>query len=219
VQLGHLYFNSGDYAAAEKVYNAALAGYPDYPYAQAGLARVWAANGDPQRAIDLLESVVARLPLPEFLNSLAQLYAVTGQTALAERQYELMRVIQQLNAESGMNVDLELALFEADHGDPAVALDMARRAYDARPSIYAADVLAWANYRAGAYEAAGAAMREALRLGTKDARLYYHAGMIAAASGRPVEGRDWLARALALNPAFDFAAAGEAAGMVEKLEE
>ncbi|HMT22436.1 MAG TPA: hypothetical protein PKE20_14535, partial [Promineifilum sp.] len=104
-----------------------------------------------------------------------------------------------------MNVDLELALFEADHGDPATALDMARRAYEARPSIHAADALAWASWRAGEIDAAQTYITEALRLNTQDALLFYHAGMIAAARGDRAAATVHLGRALELNPWFDFA--------------
>lgn len=210
VQLGHLYFNSGDYDRAEAAYRAALDGLPDFLYARAGLARVWAARGETGAAIAALEEIVARLPLPEFLNTLGQLYEITGRPTQAEQQYGLIRVIQQLNADSGMNVDLELALFEADHGDPAVALDLARRAYEQRPSIHAADTLAWAAYRAGDYATAAAIIDEALRLNTQDALLFYHAGMIAAAREQPAEARDYLNRALQLNPFFDFVQAEQA---------
>jgi tetratricopeptide (TPR) repeat protein len=222
VQLGHLYFHSGDLASAEAAYAQALAQRPDYPYAQAGLARVQAARGEFQPAIAALEDVVARLPLPEFLLTLGQLYETTGDAARAEAQYDLLRAIQQLNAGSGMNVDLELALFEADHGDPAVALAMARRAYEQRPSIYAADALAWAAWRAGDYATAGEKITEALRLNTQDALLFYHAGLIAAARGETQDALTYLDKALSLNPAFDFSAAREAtvtaAALREQLE-
>jgi cytochrome c-type biogenesis protein CcmH/NrfG len=46
-------------------------------------------------------------------------------------------------------------------------------------------------------------MKEALRLGTRDARLLYHAGMIARAAGNAAEARDYLQRALDLSPRFD----------------
>ncbi|MCI0397092.1 MAG: tetratricopeptide repeat protein, partial [Chloroflexi bacterium] len=45
VQLGHLYFNSGNLAKAEETYRHTLFFDPDYAYAQAGLARVAAAHG------------------------------------------------------------------------------------------------------------------------------------------------------------------------------
>jgi len=46
-------------------------------------------------------------------------------------------------------------------------------------------------------------MKEALRLGTRDARLFYHAGMIAQAAGDRSGAREYLKQALALNPQFD----------------
>ena len=47
------------------------------------------------------------------------------------------------------------------------------------------------------------AIKEALRLGTRDARLLYHAGMIALAANDSTSARDYLKRALALSPQFD----------------
>ncbi len=44
---------------------------------------------------------------------------------------------------------------------------------------------------------------EALKLGTLDARLLYHAGIIARARGDTAAATDYLQRALVLNPDFD----------------
>lgn len=219
VQLGHLYFNDGDLSAAEASYQEALVQRPDYPFARAGLARIWTARGNAQSAIDALEELTARLPLPEFLITLGQLYEAAGQIEQAERQYDLVRVIQQLNADAGMDVDLELALFEADHGDPAAALETARSAYERRPTIFAADALAWAHYRNGDFDQATRRIDEALRLGTRSAPLFYHAGMIRAAQGDDAAAADYLSRALALNPHFDLLQAEVAREALASLEE
>ena len=64
------------------------------------------------------------------------------------------------------------------------------------------DTLAWARYKAGRLRDADWAMRRALRLGTRDARLYYHAGMIARALGDRPRARHFLALALRVNPYF-----------------
>ena len=45
--------------------------------------------------------------------------------------------------------------------------------------------------------------KEATRLGTRDARLLYHAGMIALAAGDADAGRARLRSALELSPGFD----------------
>jgi tetratricopeptide (TPR) repeat protein len=202
-QLGHLYFNSGDLLRAEQTYQQVLLTNPDYIYAQAGIARVRAAQGRSGEAIDAYAQIVKRLPLPEFVIALGDLYESTGKPAEARRQYDLVRAMQQLNASAGMDVDMELALFDADHGaDPQATVQRARASYARRPSIYGADALAWALYRAGDYAEARHYAAEALRLGTRDALLHYHAGMIAKAQGDVAAAREHLQQALAINPHF-----------------
>jgi tetratricopeptide (TPR) repeat protein len=203
VQLGNLYGNRGDLARAEEQYRIALDTRADYPYAQAGLARVLAARGDSAAAIAIYQKLVDRLPLPEFVIALGELHESLGHSAQAAAQYKLAAAMQQLSAAAGVDVDMELALFEADHGaDPAATLARARSAYGHRPSIYAADALAWALYRAGQYSEADRYMQEALRLGTRDANLHYHAGMIARARSDSAAARTHLKEALAINPYF-----------------
>jgi tetratricopeptide (TPR) repeat protein len=204
VQLGHLYFNSGDLQKAEAAYRQALWLRPDYAHATAGLARVQAARGDERAAIEAYEALVQRLPLPHFVITLGELYEATGRLAEAQRQYDLVRAMQQLNADAGVTVDLEMALFAADHAaDPTEALELAHSAYAARPSIYAADGLAWALYRQGHFSEAQRYSQEALRLNTRDATLYYHAGMIYAALGERQQARQMLVTALDINPYFN----------------
>ncbi len=79
----------------------------------------------------------------------------------------------------------------------------ATREYEVRRDIYGADALAWTALKAGHLAEAQAKMKEALRLGTKDARLFYHAGMIAKAAGDGRGAKQWLEKALQLNPQFD----------------
>jgi Flp pilus assembly protein TadD len=71
-----------------------------------------------------------------------------------------------------------------------------------RRDIYTSDVLAWALYQNGRAAEAATAMAEALRLGTRDPRLLFHAGMIHKALGDTDRARDYLGQALALNPRF-----------------
>jgi tetratricopeptide (TPR) repeat protein len=218
VQLGHLYFNKGDLEEAEKTYRDALQLNTDYLPAQAGVARVQAARGDTDAAIAAYRTISERLPLPEYVIALGELYEVTGRQEEAARQYELVRVMQQLNASAGMDVDLELALFEADHGtDPSQAAAQARAAYERRPSIYAADALAWSLYQNGDYEEAWEHSQEALRLGTRDAFLHYHAGRIAHALGNEDAARDHLQQALTINPHFSVRHAPRAQSLLNDL--
>jgi len=201
--LGHLYFNRGELTEAAAIYEQVLVAKANYPYALAGQARVAAAQGNTDEAIATYQQISERLPLPEFIIALGELYEATGQADAARQQYDLVGVIQQLNAAAGMNVDLEMALFTASHGnDPAAAVQQARAAYAERPTIYAADTLAWALYQQGEYAEAWQLSQEALRLGTKDALLHFHAGMIAAKVGDQEAARTHLQTVLAINPHF-----------------
>jgi tetratricopeptide (TPR) repeat protein len=203
VQLGNLFFAKGDLGGAEREYRATLAFVPDYVYAQAGMARVRAAQARTSEAIDLYNKAIARIPLPEFVIGLGELQEASGNAAEAAKQYELVRAMQQLFKASGVDTDLELALFDADHGnDPATTAALARDAYQRRPSIKAADTLAWALFKAGQTAEAHRYAAEALRLNTQDALMLYHAGMIAQAAGDSASARDYLNRALTLNPHF-----------------
>ncbi len=203
VQLGHLYAAKGDLINAERTYRLSLERLPGYAHALAGLARISAAQGRFDEAIELYGQAVARMPLPEFVIGLGETYEAAGRPEDAARQYDLVRAMQQLNQANGIDADLELALFEADHGsNPQAALTLAKSAYERRPGVKGAETLAWALYRTGDYTEARNKIEEALRLGTQDALLFYRAGVIARAQGDSVAAQRWLSQALELNPYF-----------------
>jgi tetratricopeptide (TPR) repeat protein len=216
VQLGNLYLNAGNLDAAEREYQRTLALLPDYAPATAGLGRVAAARGNYPLAIELLGDAAERVPLPEYVIALGDVYAVSGDQQAAGEQYALVQVMTQLLTANGVNTDLELALFAADHPEYANGLTadevvaQARAALAARPSIYGHDTLAWALYRAGDADAAWGEIQQALRLGTNDALLHYHAGMIAHLRGDDAAARTQLETALAINPQFSTLHAAEA---------
>ena len=87
---------------------------------------------------------------------------------------------------------------------------MARADLAVRGDVYAHDTLAWALLAAGEVEEAEAEMRRALAVGTQDALLGFHAGMIAAAAGRTADAIALLEAALERNPGFDLVGADRA---------
>ncbi|MEZ4719593.1 MAG: hypothetical protein R2851_26430 [Caldilineaceae bacterium] len=203
VQLGRLYAGRGDLDRAATTFNAALATSPTYLKAEAELALVDAARGNIAQASARLAPVVEQLPIPTYVIALGDLYHAEGDEAAAKAQYELARALQQLNAAAGMDVDLELARFLADHGDAdqrTEAVQLARRAYATRATIHTADVLAWALYRNGDAYAAWPLMEEALRLGTQDAHLHLRAADVARAADLPLIADDHALTAYTINP-------------------
>ena len=128
-----------------------------------------------------------------------------GEKARAQEQIALIGAIERLLAANGINSDLELALFRLDHGIRLhETLALARAARADRPSIYGDDVLAWALARNGRCGEALHYSQRSLRLGTKDASLYFHRGMIERCLGHDRLAKRWFARAVETNPHFSL---------------
>ena len=201
--VGKLQFDSGDYAAAERAYRQALATDPGFPAAIAGLARVEAARADYVHAIQRLRGLVQRLPLPEYVIALGETEQASGMTAAARRDYQLVGAETQLLRANGVNTDAELALFEADHGDPVQAVDLGARAWAAAPSVRSADAYSWALSSAGRDREALQMSANAMRLGSRDPSFLYHAGIVALRADRPQRAKAVLSRVVAQSPRFN----------------
>jgi tetratricopeptide (TPR) repeat protein len=201
--LGDDYFQAGDLAGAKTAYNEALKTYPDYHRALAGLAKVSAAEGRLSEAIALYQKAIAIIPLPVYAAALGDVYTKAGKPTEARKQYGLVEYIARLNTFNRIVYNRELSLFYADHDiHLPEALELARKEFEVRHDIYTWDTLAWALYKNNQLEEAASAMKEALSLETKDALLFFHAGMIYKRVGDNEKGVDYLQRAIALNPQF-----------------
>jgi tetratricopeptide (TPR) repeat protein len=216
-QLGGLYLREGRIGRAAHVFRQSEALSPTYVPPHAGLARVAWERGDLDAAIRGYRWVVARLPLPEHVIALGDLYTMAGRTQQAGDAYALAGTEATLFRANGVNVDVELALFEADHGDPAAALVDAKAGWAARHSLNAGDALAWASYRSGRYRAAARYERWALHLGTRDALYHYHAAMIELGLGERDAARRNLTTALAIDPHFSILYASSAQRTLDRL--
>ncbi len=202
-KLGSMLFQTGNFTDAEQAHQEALVTYPGYHRASAGLAQVRTAQGRYAEAIELYRKALGVIPLPEYAASLGDVYAKVGRADEARKQYALVEYIGLLNAANKVLYNRELALFYLDHDLKLTeAFDLARRELGVRPDIYSQDVLAWALYKNGKAAEALVPMLAALRLGTKDSRLFFHSGMIHRAAGDTNRARHDLTRALAINPHF-----------------
>ena len=217
-QLGELAFGSGDVGSARAWYARGLDLDPAYVPNRAGLAKVAWARGDDELAIARFTEVVARYPSAEFVGALADLYRATGKPALADQQEAVVAAMHDLATANGVNVDLELALFDADHGDPEGALAAARAEWARRQSVHVADAYAWALYANGRYQRASTFAERALALGTRSALFLFHAGMIRLELGDEVGARGYLSDAVATNPNFSILHAADAARVLARLE-
>jgi tetratricopeptide (TPR) repeat protein len=205
--LGDTRIATGDAAGAREAFVTALEVRPDLPAALVGLARLDAADGRLDDAIANLDTAIAAVPAPDWLarrSDLLERRAGSGDADAAAADRATIEAIASLAGEAGSVYDRGLVLYLSDHGlDPDRAVRLARDELAVRADIYGYDALAWGLANAGDAAAADAPMRSALAAGTRDARLWYHAGVIAAALGRTDEARTNLDRALALGPALD----------------
>lgn len=204
-QLGETAFSKGDYKTAEQHYKDALETFPEYAKALASMGNVRFALGDINGAIEFYERAVKRLPDINFVAALGDLYKIAGRDREAKDQYELVEQIGRLSAANGNLYNRSLALFYADHDlKTEEAYQMTAKEYETRRDIYGADALAWTALKTGKIDEAMEKSKAAMRLGTKDARLFYHAGMIALSAGDKATARKNLRRALELNPDFQI---------------
>jgi tetratricopeptide (TPR) repeat protein len=199
---GELAWNAGDGASAERSFHDALEIFPNYPRALNGLARTyWGERRWPQ-ALDAATRAADLVSLPETLGYKADAQRALGDEAGARATEDLIWTIARVGNARAIN-DRSLAIYFADHSrhlDEAIAI--ARRDVAVRDDVFAEDTLAWTLARAGHWPEARTAARKAVRMNTQDARLQYHAGVIAMQSGDRDEAARRLKLALELNPQF-----------------
>jgi tetratricopeptide (TPR) repeat protein len=193
MELGYAYFqraretgDPSDYGRGDTAFEEALRRDPAGVRSLTGRAVIALARHDFAGALELADRALKRI--------------AAGQDATAVLQ--LVRDIQGLFAANRVNTDLELALYDANHGDPVRALELATAAYDVQPNVKAADALAWALFKNGRLDEAQDRAAEAIRLGTPKGQFYYHAGAIEAARGDELAAAKHLSRAFEVEPFF-----------------
>lgn len=206
-QLADTLIATGDRPGAEKAYRDAIKHDPRSFLAHAGLGRALAADGKLDAAISELSAAIAIIPQPDMLARRSDLYELrnaAGDATLAARDRRTVLAIAQLATAAGNVYDRTLSLYLANHGlDTARAVDLAAAELETRKDVYGYDALAWALLADGRSAEAGNAIRSALAVGTMDAKVLYHAGMIELALGETAAGRGHLQAALDLDPSFD----------------
>ena len=200
--LGKLHADQGDYATAARELQGVLALKPGYPDAMLGLAAIEFSRGQTQAALERYRAVVRSVPAPDHASLLGEAEEAAGHRAAADRAYQAARDAFDAEAAQGANTATERALFEANHGDPGLAVELGRRALHYTPSVRAADAYSWALSSAGRDREALAMSRKAMRLGTRDPIYLYHAGFVALRAGQSDGAHSFLARLVAQSPEF-----------------
>jgi tetratricopeptide (TPR) repeat protein len=198
LRLGDLALRTGHLDEAERELDSGLRIAPDDYRLLGTLARLYAVRHDWRRAAEDGELSVARALDPATLGLLHDTYVALGDSATAEEYYHAM-ALAVLRQPGPYHRAWSLFLLDHDREVPRV-LAKVEEELATRRDIYGYDLLAWALHKSGRDAEARAPMQRALALGTRDAMLHYHAGMIARALGDSATARAQLEVALAINP-------------------
>lgn len=181
---------AGDLKKAAQSCQAALAYQSDYAAALLVQGRVFLAQHRVQEAVESLRSATRLNPLPEYQWALSESLRRAGDVEGARS------VEEELASQGAISDPRTFALYLASRGeDTPTALDLAEKELAGRADIFTLDAVAWSLAAAGKVEAARSFMRRALAEGTREARLFYHAGVIAAAAGQKNEAFGWFDQA------------------------
>jgi tetratricopeptide (TPR) repeat protein len=194
-RLALLEFQQGNTDEARQWIDAALGFQQDYAPALLLRGRLLLAEGNAAQAIDALQRAAQLNPLPEYQWVLSDALRAAGRTEEADI------VERQLRQDGAAADPRTFALYLASRGDStAIALDLARAELATRGDVFTHDALAWALAANGEVEAASREMDLALAEGTRDARLYFHAAIIAGKAGRTETAAAWFSKAAPLMP-------------------
>jgi tetratricopeptide (TPR) repeat protein len=187
-------FQAGRVDEAKQRCALALSLQSNYPPTLLLQGRILLAQNRLSEALDALQNAVKLNPLPEYQWTLAEALRAAG------KENEASEVEAQLCQRGASNDPRTLALYLGTrHESPERALRLARAELDSRNDVFTHDALAWSLVAAGKLTEAHSEMQRALAEGTQDARLFFHAGIIASQAGHPSDAERWLRKASELS--------------------
>jgi tetratricopeptide (TPR) repeat protein len=213
VQLGKLYEVTGDLENATKHYQMAVAARENYPFAQAGLARIARKKGKNTEGVTLLESANKSIIEPSFYEDLSDIYFVQNQRGKANEAAKKLidmlggnhneateHAVDKAIPEHGHYADKELAEAYLKIDDLEHALFHANLEYARRPeNIDINEVMAWVQYKSGAYDKAVPLIEKALTTGSQKPELLWKAGQIFLKNNQEKRGNELIKKALNIN--------------------
>ena len=210
---GRFLYQHGRLDPARELFTEALRILPQYPLALTDLAVLELRQGQYAAAIDHLTRVVTiSAASPNVydhvvLRGLAQAADLEGRHDEAALFWALAEArLRQDSASGAYGHRRELARLLLTRGQPedlTEVLSLLQAELTVRTDPDTFDTLAWALSRAGRWQEADWAARQALRWGVHDARYFYRAATTAQALGDGVQAQTYLRLMRAADPTFD----------------
>jgi len=183
-------FQAGRVSEAEQRCAFALSLQSDYAPTLLLKGKMLLAQHRFPQAVDALQKAARLNPLPEYQWTLAEALRVAG------KENEASEIEARLCQRGASSDPRTLALYLATRREsPETALRLAREEFDSRSDVFSHDALAWSLVAAGNLAEAQSEMQRALAEGTEDARLFFHAGIIASQAGQSANAERWLSKA------------------------
>ncbi|HTU46947.1 MAG TPA: tetratricopeptide repeat protein [Bryobacteraceae bacterium] len=205
LQRGVLDLTHGRYEDAWAHYTRADQAYSGFWQVEEHMAELLAAQGEFDQAIAFYERVLARVPRPDFQQTLGELYAFMGEAAKAEPWFDkaLQGYLESVNA-GHVHYYHHLTDFYTDvRPDAAEAVKWASKDIELRNNFGTQSGLAFALYSAGDVSGAIHFIDQALSSGVQESGLFALAARIYRAAGRIPEGEKFLSKAAAINPHYE----------------
>jgi tetratricopeptide (TPR) repeat protein len=205
LQRGVVDLTQGNYQKAREHYQRAERAYSGHWLVDEHVAELLGAEGKNDEAEAMYRSVIARVPRPDFLQALGELYLSTGKT---EEANDCLKRAETAFLESAQRgevhyyhhlADLYADVFE----NGAEAVKWAQKDLELRRNFSTLAAMASALYRAGEFSKALELMNESLASGAKDARLFRLAGIIHKACSPNGKADSYLQMAAAINPHYE----------------
>ncbi len=233
-KLGDILARNGQLAKAESHYLTALKQNPGSWKAMASMARLKAMQQDHKGVLMFGEKLNAIAPMTDVVGLMEDAAKAIGDKTGAAKYADQVLEMNKSSVDAGTDPENELdetrghthdrmfSVYLADRNSKlALAQHAATHDLANRKDIFAYDTYAWATYKLATSVAndsksnyrlieAKQCIDKALALGTKNATIFFHAGMIELALNNKLIAKSHLQEALRINPNFNPAQADEA---------
>lgn len=204
-QMARVEVSAGNIEAADQVLQQIGKLSPAYPALLEDLAEARAAQGRYEEAIELLTAANTRQSTPQRLCALARVLEKAGRLDESKAAYEEFERAARAQMEKADNANRELALYYANGRNAREALNIARGQVKTKQDFFTLDVYAWALFANRDLAGARSQIEKALKTGTHDARILYHAARIASKQGDSSSAVRYFADLLETNPLSEYA--------------
>jgi tetratricopeptide (TPR) repeat protein len=211
-QMADLQLSAGDIDGAEELLRSAVQQFPGYYATLEGLAKVQTARQHYSEAVDLLRQRNQRFPSATSRYALAQALERAGQSTEADVAYRDFVTSARALIDASDNANAELISYYLGRGqNPIEALRLARLEIAGRHDVNTLDAYAWALCVNAQYGGAQKQIAAALAVGVREAKFFYHAGVIATRLHDDASATRYFKQSIELNPSSDNAAAAREA--------